>query len=127
MFSQAVLQLRGSNTATVKAVPTPPGCHVETPQEIAGLIKGLLTIGFPINLALFGPFFLGGGYVFQGNPSPQKWAISNPSKTIGNFKSFLVHLLGSYSRDSGGVFRIMYQEFFEGPNWSHSKKGAEGF
>ncbi len=103
----------------------PPECH--PPQEIRALLRDYEN---PLVSPLIWPYlglFSWGGYVFQGNPSPQKWAISNPSKTIGNFKAFLVHLLGSYSRDSGGVFRIMYQEFFEGPNWSHSKKGAEGF
>ena len=31
-----------------------------TLQEIAGLIKGLLTIGFPVIQALLGAYFLGG-------------------------------------------------------------------
>ena len=43
------------------------------------------------------------------------------------FRTFpIVHLLGSYSRDSGGVVRIICIRF-EGSNWSHQKKGAEGF
>ena len=54
-------------TTIMASQPGPRPGHVH-PPEIAGLIKGLLTIGFHyiIRLAIKARLFLGGGYVIGG-------------------------------------------------------------